>query len=126
MTSHAHFLTNPYDSQKIPGDVCRVLCSGAEEGWHDFRFKQNEPTLPSSIKNEFEKNHHDKLLLRVKGAGKIVLSTAIITVDSSIAGGLSAVTGGASLAAALAFGADGANDLKKSFSDESEEHPPES
>ncbi len=113
--------------EKIPGDVCRVLCSGAEEGWHDFRFKQNEPTLPSSIKNEVEKNNHDKLLLRAKGAGKIALGSVIITLDGSMGGGLSIITGGATLVTGVALGADGANDLKKSFSYEStEEHPPES
>ena len=86
-----------------------------------------EPTIPRSKENKAEKNHHDKPPSPVKAVTKMVLGVGMIAVDAVMSGSLTAVTGGAFIATGVALGADGANDLKKSFSYEStEEHPPES
>jgi len=37
--------------EKMPTNVCRVLCAGAEDGWHHLSFKQTEmPTTEKKIR----------------------------------------------------------------------------
>jgi hypothetical protein len=138
--------------EKMPANVCRVLCNGAKEGWHHLSFKQTEtPTddkkkelenstgSSGSTSQQFwqpilEPTFYEKFPKPIKIAGKTIAGSFLMAGEIyggvSSFGGTSIATGGAAGLAGAALVKSAYNDFKSDNSNSSnesiEEHPPES